>query len=100
MLIHRDGLLARPFPMAHNFQKILALATRVPGSGPGYGAAAATSTAAAAGYNLSPFQQREMMVREEMEKRRAELIAKATGQASGAPVGESAKFITKDVLSI
>ncbi|KAM7221485.1 hypothetical protein V8F06_003057 [Rhypophila decipiens] len=96
MLIHRDGLLAQPFPMAHNFQKILTLATRGHGAGFGPGAAAA---AAAAGYKVNPLQQREMMVKEEMEKRRAELIAKAIGPATGT-TGESVKHITKDVLSI
>lgn len=83
--------------MAHNFQKILALATRGPGGASGVAGMAAA--AAAAGYSLHPLQQREMMVKEEMEKKKAELIARATAQATGT-AGESVKHITKDVLSI
>jgi len=79
MLIRRDGLMAHPYPTAHNFE--LLLSARQAPAGPGY--------------TLNPLQQREAMHQEEMEKRRAELLAKATGQAS-----EAVRNVAKKWLSV
>ncbi|KAK3322101.1 hypothetical protein B0H66DRAFT_474976 [Apodospora peruviana] len=81
MLIRRDGLMAQPYPMAHNFEKLLS-AKRAPPPSPGY--------------TMNPLEQREAMRKEDVDKRRAELIAKATG----ASAGESAKMIAKKLLSV
>lgn len=79
MLIRRDGLVAEPYPMAHNFEKLIS----------------ARMAAPAEGYKMNPLQQREIMLKEDSEKRRAELIAKAAGSGN-----ESVKHIAKKWLSV
>ncbi|KAH9890876.1 hypothetical protein F4778DRAFT_796376 [Xylariomycetidae sp. FL2044] len=66
MLIRRDGLMALPYGAAHNFEQLIA-ARNAPSVVPGYA--------------LNPLQQREAMQKEQFDKGRAELIAKATGQS-------------------
>lgn len=80
MLIRRDGLMAQPYPMAHNFELLLS---------------SARHEAPAPGYALNPLQQREAMQQEDLEKRRAELLANVTGQAN-----ESAVYVAKKMLSV
>ncbi|KAK4159656.1 hypothetical protein QBC43DRAFT_124266 [Cladorrhinum sp. PSN259] len=63
MLIRRDGLLAKPYPMAHDFARLLGSARDGP--------------PLLNGYNLNPLQQREVMEREQIEQGRAELLKKA-----------------------
>lgn len=72
--------------MPHNVQSMLLMATTKGGGGGG-------------GYTMNPLQQRETMIKEEVEKRRADLMARATGAAAGA-MGDEAKAITKGVFSI
>ena len=61
MLIRRDGLMATPYPMAHNFEKLLS----------------ARSAPPQAGYTLNPFQQREAMQKEMADRQKADLLRKA-----------------------
>lgn len=75
MLIRRDGLMAQPYPMAHNFEMILSR----------------TQAAPIAGY----LQQREVTQLEDVEKDRADLIAKATAAA-----GKSVTLVAKKWLSV
>ncbi|KAM5372910.1 hypothetical protein ACJZ2D_007247 [Fusarium nematophilum] len=63
MLIRRDGLMASPYPMAHNFEKLLS-------------ARAAPPTA---GYAMNPIQQREAMHKEQIERQKTELLMKVMG---------------------
>ena len=79
MLIRRDGLMAQPYPMAHNFEKLLS----------------ARSAPPTAGYALNPLQQREAMQKEHFEQGRTELLVKATGTA-----GESGKMVAQKWLSV
>lgn len=65
MLIRRDGLMANPYPMAHNFEKLLSARSGPP----------------SAGYTMNPFQQREAMQKEYLEQKKQELVKKA--MASG-----------------
>ena len=65
MLIRRDGLVAQPYPMAHNFERLLSARDGPP----------------TAGYTMNPLQQREEMQKKIVEQRRADLIAKAVGKA-------------------
>ncbi len=79
MLIRRDGLVAQPYPMAHNFERLLS--SRLAGP--------------TAGYMMNPLQQREAMLAEDLEKRRAELLKNATGSA-----GESVRSVAKKWLAV
>ncbi|KAI8670789.1 Zn(2)-C6 fungal-type domain-containing protein [Fusarium keratoplasticum] len=63
MLIRRDGLMANPYPMAHNFEKLLS----------------ARSAPPSAGYSMNPIQQREAMHKEQVEREKTELLTKAMG---------------------
>lgn len=71
--------MAEPYPMAHNFEKLIS----------------ARMSAPTGGYMMNPLQQREIMLKEDSEKRRAELIAKAAGSGN-----ESVKHIAKKWLSV
>ncbi|UNI17361.1 hypothetical protein JDV02_003707 [Purpureocillium takamizusanense] len=64
MLIRRDGLVANPFPQAHDFQKLLS--------------GRLSPAAAGAGAN-DPLHQREAMQRETIQRQTAELVSKAMG---------------------
>lgn len=79
MLIHRDGLVAQPYPMAQNFEKLLSARFAPP----------------TAGYTMNPLQQREAMQKEYAEQQKAELIAKAVGNS-----GESAEWVASKWLSV
>ncbi|KAK3936900.1 hypothetical protein QBC46DRAFT_461206 [Diplogelasinospora grovesii] len=83
MLIRRDGLMAQPYPMAHNFEKLLSARMAPP----------------TAGYAMNPLQQREAMQKEDFEKRRSELLNKATGTATGS-TGESVKLVAQKWLTV
>jgi hypothetical protein len=77
MMIRRDGLMAQPYPMAHNFVKLLSEETR--------------SAPPTAGYAMNPLQQREAMQRELTEQKKVELLAKASGDGSSEDVYKVAK---------
>lgn len=79
MLIRRDGMMAQPYPMAHNFEKLLS----------------ARSAPPTAGYTMNPLQQREAMQAQQFEKGRAQLLAQAAGTA-----GESGQWVAQKWLSI
>jgi hypothetical protein len=79
MLIRRDGLMAQPYPMAHNFEKLLSARYAPP----------------TAGYTMNPLQQREAMQKEQFEQRRNELLAKAAGTA-----GETGQWVAQKWLSV
>lgn len=64
MLIRRDGLLAEPYPLAHNFIKLMS-ARYVP--------PASSST--------NPMQQRETMPEKQSEGNKKELLPKASSDA-------------------
>jgi len=81
MLIRRDGLMANPYQVGKNFEKLLSVSTK--------------QTVPTPGYAINPLQQREEMYKEDVEKRRAELIAKATGAA-----GEEVKRVAKKWLTM
>lgn len=55
--------MASPYPMAHNFEKLLSARTAPP----------------AAGFTMNPIQQREAMQAAYVEKQKAELLSKAMG---------------------
>ena len=78
MLIRRDGLMAQPYPMAHNFEKLLSTARVAPPT---------------AGYTMNPLQQREAMHKEHVEQRKAELLAKASGDSSPSGVWVAKKML-------
>lgn len=65
MLIRRDGLMAEPYPMAHNFVKLMS-ARYVP---------------PASGSTMGPVQQREAMAEKQPEGNKKELLPKAPNDA-------------------
>ena len=80
MLIRRDGLMAQPYPMAHNFEKLLSSARVAPPT---------------EGYAMNPLQQREAMQKEQLEQRKAELLAKASGDSNA-----SGQWVAKNMLAV
>ncbi|PNH26641.1 hypothetical protein VD0002_g10095 [Verticillium dahliae] len=82
MLIRRDGLMANPYPNSHNFEKMLSARLL-----------SAREAPPSAGYEMNPLQQREAMQREQAEKKKAELLAKATGTA-----GQSGQWVAQNWL--
>lgn len=62
MLIRRDGLMASPYPMAHDFEKLLSARQTAPPT---------------TGFSMNPFQQREAMHKEHIEQQKQELLKKA-----------------------
>lgn len=79
MLIRRDGLMAQPYPMAHNFVKLMSARQAPP----------------TAGYTMNPLQQREAMLKEQFEEKRSDLIAKASGNN-----GPGVEYVAKNMLSV
>lgn len=79
MLIRRDGLMAAPYPQAHNFEKLLSARMAPP----------------TAGYEMNPLQQREAMQRAFVDKNKAELLAQATGSA-----GQSGQWVAQNWLTV
>jgi len=65
--------------MAHNFEKLLS----------------ARSAPPTAGYSMNPLQQREAMQKEQFEQRRAELLAKASGES-----GSSGEWVAQKMLAV
>lgn len=80
MLIRRDGLMAQPYSTGNNFVKLMS-ATMPP----------------TAGYTMNPLQQREVMQKEHVEKRKAELLAKASGGSSSP---EEVKSVAQKWLTV
>jgi hypothetical protein len=79
MLIRRDGLLASPFPMAHDIVKLMS--TKYPSSN--------------GSVNLNPIQQHEAMKKEMAEKQQAELLAQAVGSA-----GKNVEWVARGWLTV
>jgi hypothetical protein len=79
MLIRRDGLMAQPYPMGHNFVKLMS-----------------ANMPPTAGYTMNPLQQREAMQKEYVEKRKAELLAKASGNSGS----EEVKLVARKWLTV
>jgi hypothetical protein len=80
MLIRRDGLMAQPYPMAHNFERLLSARLAPPTSG----------------YTMNPLQQREAMRKEFLDQKRAELVAQASGSAGG----KNEKWLSTSILTV
>ncbi|KAH8904583.1 hypothetical protein BR93DRAFT_970520 [Coniochaeta sp. PMI_546] len=80
MLIRRDGLMAQPYPMGHNFVKLMS--AKMPPT---------------SGYTMNPLQQREAMQQEYIEKRKAELLDKASGGSSSP---EEVKSVAQKWLTV
>lgn len=80
MLIRRDGLMAQPYPDAHNFEKILSSARHAP---------------PAMGQSLNPTQQWEAMQKNYAENGKAELLARAV-----AKTGKSGEWVAQKWLQI
>lgn len=76
MMIRRDGLLAKPYPMAQDLLKLVSASQAPP---------------VLSGYSLNPLQQREAMLQEQVERGRDELVAMATGGATEDDVLVAAK---------
>lgn len=81
MLIRRDGLLANPYPMAHDFEKLLSSARRAP--------------PVSEGSTMNPLLQMEAIQRQQFEQGRGELLAKAAGAA-----GEEVRHVAQKWLSV
>ncbi|KKY36364.1 putative negative acting factor [Diaporthe ampelina] len=79
MLIRRDGLMAQPYPMAHNFVKLMSARYAPP----------------TAGYTMNPLQQREAMMKEQFESKRKELLQNASNNA-----GPGVEYVAKSWLSV
>ncbi|KAB5542620.1 hypothetical protein GE09DRAFT_248090 [Coniochaeta sp. 2T2.1] len=79
MLIRRDGLMAQP-SVGHNFVKLIS-----------------ANMAPTPGYTMNPLQQREAMQKEYFEKRKAELLAKASGGSSSP---EEVKTVAQKWLTV
>jgi len=79
MHIQRDCLLAKPFPVGHNFEKILS----------------SRQSQASPKYPLDPWQQMEALRKEFVQQKKAELLAKATGGA-----GEAVEDYAQMVLTV
>jgi hypothetical protein len=71
--------MAQPYPMAHNFVRLLSARTAPPSNG----------------YAVNPLQQREAMQKEAFEHSRQELLDKAAGTA-----GESGQWIAQQLLRV
>ncbi|KAH7015123.1 hypothetical protein EDB80DRAFT_326908 [Ilyonectria destructans] len=65
MLIRRDGLMANPYPMAHNFEKLVSARSAPPSEG----------------YNMNPIQQREAMQKAQLDREKTDLVIKAMGSS-------------------
>ena len=80
MLIRRDGLMAQPYSVSHNFVKLMS-----------------ANLAPTPGYTMNPLQQREAMQNEHFEQRKAELLAKASGGSSSP---EEVKTVAQKWLTV
>lgn len=79
MHIQRDCLLAKPYPIGHNFEKILS----------------SRLLQASSECPLDPWQQMEALRKEFVQQKKAELLAKATGGA-----GETLEDYAQMVLTV
>lgn len=71
MHIRRDNLFAKPYPVAHNFEKTLSTQT----------AHAVASSSSPTEYPMDPFKQMEAVRKEFVDQKRAEMLLKAGGKA-------------------
>lgn len=71
MHISRDNLFAKPYPVAHNFEKVLS-------SRAAYERAVSESE-----YPLDPFKQMEAVRKGFVDQKRAEMLEKAGGKGGG-----------------
>jgi hypothetical protein len=67
MHIRRDNLLAKPYPIAHNFEKVLSTHTLHSGS--------------SAEHATDPLKQMEALRKGFIDQKKAELLTMATGKA-------------------
>jgi hypothetical protein len=67
MLIRRDGLMAEPYPMAHNFVKLMSARYVPPAPGPAPG----------------PAQQRDAVPEKQPEGNKKELLPKVPSNSAG-----------------
>ena len=67
MHIRRDNLLAKPYPVAHNFERYLS--TR-----------AAYESTSSSEYPMDPFKQMEAMRKGFVDQKRAEMLSEAGGK--------------------
>jgi hypothetical protein len=79
MLIRRDGLMANPYPMAHNFEKLLSARLAPP----------------TPGFAMNPLQQWEAMQQDHAAQRKAEILAEAVGNA-----GPSGEWVAQKWLAV
>lgn len=80
MHIRRDNLFAKPYPVAHNFEKVLS-------SRAAYEGAAKENE-----YPMDPFKQMEAVRRGFVDQKRAEMLEKAGGRG-----GEEGKGLAEDI---
>lgn len=67
MHIRRDNLFAKPYPVAHNFEKVLS------------SRAAYEGATAGSEYPMDPFKQMEAVRKGFVDQKRAEMLEKAGG---------------------
>ena len=77
MLIRRDGLLAAPYPMAYNFEKLLSA-----GCGP-----------PTAGFNMNPLQQRGRVRNDYVDQKKEEIMKKPLACKDQQPNWVSKKWL-------
>lgn len=79
MLIRRDGLGTQSYPVSQNFVKLMSARCAPPTTG----------------YTMNPLQQREAMLKEQLENNRTELLEKGENNA-----GPGVGYVTKSWLSV
>lgn len=79
MLIRRDSLMAQPYPVTNDFLKLMSARCAPPTEG----------------YTMNPLQQREAMLREQFENKRADLLQRASNNA-----GPGVEYVAKSWLSV
>ncbi|CAI4215658.1 unnamed protein product [Parascedosporium putredinis] len=78
MHIRRDGLLAKPYPIGHSFEKILS--SKLPQQ--------------SGEYPLDPWQQMDALRKEFVEQKRAELLSKAAGVGGSSGTDLAQRILT------
>lgn len=78
MHIRRDGLLAKPYPIGHSFEKILS--SKLPQQ--------------SSEYPLDPWQQMDALRKEFVEQKRAELLSKAAGAGGSSGTDLAQRILT------
>ena len=84
MHIRRDNLFAKPYPVAHNFERYLS--TR-----------ASYESASSSEYPLDPFKQMEVMRKGFVDQKRAEILSVAGGRGGeeGERLAEGMMFLKR-----